>query len=525
MRLRLDRPAAVRTAAVSLLTVVAAVAPSTAWADDTVPTQLPSVASLADTATAAADDAVAAPAAPDVTADAGTVPALDAAPAVDGPEPVPADPATAAPSGDTAAQTPAPMPDPASQPSSTGDITPTTADTTADTPPAPPQPKPSTPATTPPTSPVPAPASANINVSVRIDSPGDNGPVSQVNVSGGSVTPLSTAAAPEQTPTTPTPRSTTQSPAPSPAAPVTSGASDTWYWNWDCLGTPPTSAVSPTGSATGSFPSSWTWIWNCGDNSSQYQSESPGGYHQVNTNIAIRIASPGNDGSVTQVNVGAGVTIPLPTPGHGGPLPPFPVNTPPPLDTALDPVVPALGPVLEATPFLDTTDITAVLDPGATTEASAGPVSATPFAAPGTPGAEPAMRTTPLRRAAGGFQAFPITPAPVARFAPTTTSAVDAAWRAASPASSDTPEAPARPPEATPTPRAPHAPGKAPVISVSGVSASAATGGAGGSSGSGLPLLLALPFVAALLDLARRVALEHATWPPGHRRRVPERPG
>jgi hypothetical protein len=62
------------------------------------------------------------------------------------------------------------------------------------------------------------------------------------------------------------------------------------------------------------------------------------------------------------------------------------------------------------------------------------------------------------------------------------------------------------------------------MISASGVSAAAA-GGGGGSSGSGLPVLLILPFVAALLDLARRVALEHATWPSGHRRRVPDRPG
>ena len=33
------------------------------------------------------------------------------------------------------------------------------------------------------------------------------------------------------------------------------------------------------------------------------------------------------------------------------------------------------------------------------------------------------------------------------------------------------------------------------------------------------------PFVAVLLDLARRVALERATWPSGHRRRVPDTPG
>jgi hypothetical protein len=58
---------------------------------------------------------------------------------------------------------------------------------------------------------------------------------------------------------------------------------------------------------------------------------------------------------------------------------------------------------------------------------------------------------------------------------------------------------------------------------VSGTSVSAA--GTGGSPGGGLPIFLALPFIAAMLDLARRVALERATWPSGHRRRVPDTPG
>ena len=75
--------ALVCTAAVSLLTAVAAVAPSTARADDGLPTQLPSVASLTDAATAAATDVVGATGTPDVTTDADAVPALDAAPATD----------------------------------------------------------------------------------------------------------------------------------------------------------------------------------------------------------------------------------------------------------------------------------------------------------------------------------------------------------------------------------------------------------------------------------------------------------
>ena len=64
---------------------------------------------------------------------------------------------------------------------------------------------------------------------------------------------------------------------------------------------------------------------------------------------------------------------------------------------------------------------------------------------------------------------------------------------------------------------------RAPVPSPSSTSASAA--GAGGSSGGGLPVFLALPFLVALLDLARRVALDRVTWPSGHRRRMPDTPG
>ena len=519
MRLRLDRPAVVCTAAVSLFTAVAAVAPSPARADDTLPTRLPSVASLAEAATTTATDAVAAAPMPDTTLDAGAAAAPDAAPVAEAPESPPSEePAAAALSGDTATQVPASMPDAATEPAVAADITPAKADTATDTPPAAAQPTPPTPSTSPTAAPTPAPASANINVSVRIDSPGDNGPVSQVNVAGGSVTPLSTAATPEKTSS---PGGATQSSAPPPASQWSGESPDTWYWSWDCLGAAPISAISPGGSGSGSLPASWTWIWNCGGNSSQYQTGSPSQYSQINTNIAVRISSPGNDGPVTQVNVDAGISIPLPVPVHSAPFPSFPVSVPPPLETALGDASGAPGPALVASTPVDTTDITAALDLGAASDTSAEPVSATPFAAPARVAT---MQTAPRLGLASRFQRFRIPLARIARFAPASRSAVAAAWRASSPASSNSPKAPARPPEATPRPRAPHAPSRAPVISVSGVSASAAAGG-GGSSGSGLPLLLALPFVAALLDLARRVALEHAALPPGHRRRAPDRPG
>jgi hypothetical protein len=71
----------------------------------------------------------------------------------------------------------------------------------------------------------------------------------------------------------------------------------------------------------------------------------------------------------------------------------------------------------------------------------------------------------------------------------------------------------------TPAPTAP-TPAQAP----SGTSAAAA-GGGGSSGGGGLPFFLALPFVAAMLDLARRAALDRVATPSGHLSRMPDDPG
>jgi hypothetical protein len=528
MRLHLERPAVVCTAALSLLTVVAAVAPATARADDTLPTQLPSVASLVDATTSAAADAVAAAELPAATVDDGAVPALDPAAAAEGSETSSVDAPVPAPVGDTATPSAPQSPDAATQATPTGDITLTNADTAVDTPAGPSQPAQPKPSVAPAPAPLAAPATANINVSVRIDSPGDNGPVSQVNVAGAAVAPLSTATAPEKTPSTPPPSGASSAGGATSPAAVAEDVPGTWYWNWDCLGTAPVSAISPAGSGSGSFPSSWTWIWNCGNNSAQYQSETQAGYQQINTNIAIRFASPGNDGPVTQVNVGAGISIPLPTAVHDAPFPPSPVSLPPPLDTTLGVVSAAVGPVIAAPTPVDTSDITTA--PGAfePSDASTAPVSATPVAAPVAQGGGLTSGRGPLDRQAGGSRRFVLPPASVGRIFTPSPGSADAAWQSTSPApaASSSERAPARPPEVSPTPPPHHLPGKSSVRSDSVLSATAAASGVGGSSGSGgLPLLLALPFVAALLDLARRVALEHATWPSGHRRRAPDRPG
>ena len=165
--------ALVCTAAVSLLTAVAAVAPSTARADDGLPTQLPSVASLTDAATAAATDVVGATGTPDVTRTPTPFPPSTRPPPRTLRESSPSEPAAATTPGDTATQDPAQTPDVATQTASPGDTTPTAADTAADTPAGPAQPQPSTPSVHTTQAPAVAAAAANINVSVRIDSPGD----------------------------------------------------------------------------------------------------------------------------------------------------------------------------------------------------------------------------------------------------------------------------------------------------------------------------------------------------------------
>ena len=402
MRSHLDRHGVVCTAAVSLLTAVAVIAPSPARGEDSLQTQLPSVGEVAEAVTAATADAL-----PAVQTDApravDVVPGLEPAPASDpavAPEPAatPSGPAlTPTPSAESTPEAPAETTQPASEKASPADITTPRTDIEADTPPAAPTPvsKARAPAPTPAT----APVAANINVSVRIGSAGDNGPVTQVNVAAPTTRPLSMGA--DDAPAAP--------PAEQSSLPAAGGAaqdspptdsSDTWYWNWDCLGAAPVPAISPGASRTSSFPSSWTWIWNCGDNDQQYQTETLSGYQQINTNIAIRLSSPGNDGGVTQVNLGAGLTVPLPTPIQGRPFVPTPVVVPAAVDTIFDALPalaePALAPVVTG----DTTDTSVPLAP------SEAPV-ASPSAAGGC--------TARLRRARRARQATRTRPRPSSR--------------------------------------------------------------------------------------------------------------
>jgi hypothetical protein len=76
----------------------------------------------------------------------------------------------------------------------------------------------------------------------------------------------------------------------------------------------------------------WNWNWNCGTNtngnasggsqsSSQYQPVTSQ-YQPINVNISIRIASPGNDGPVTQTNLAIAMPVIVQTASnHSAPLP------------------------------------------------------------------------------------------------------------------------------------------------------------------------------------------------------------
>ncbi len=190
-------------------------------------------------------------------------------------------------------------------------------------------------------------APANVNVSVRVDSPGDNGAVAQVNVAAAigalpSVPqyqpeppqyqpPIAAAAAPAAAPVT---EQTTE---PLADSPVTAASGWNWTWTWDCGDPIPEIPVAPD-IATQNWI--WNWNWNCEDDqaiegnsdaesASQYQPVITQ-YRPININVSIRINSPGSDGPVLQANVAVAVAAPVvPTP-----IAPLPGALPPPAGNA-----------------------------------------------------------------------------------------------------------------------------------------------------------------------------------------------
>jgi hypothetical protein len=202
----------------------------------------------------------------------------------------------------------------------------------------------------------------NVNISLRFESPGDNGPVSQLNAALAGVVAEISAPSPSQTQYQPT-ESQYHAPsepagsAPAPEAPHAPGTQTDpasapaeqwdWTWQWNCGDAIPPEIAIPGDSSLPIW--NWNWEWNCGGNPdgsensgsqlpTQYQATAMQ-YQPININVSIRVLSPGNDGPVTQMNIAqakVGVTIhsslpvislpvvtpvPVTPPSSGGPAP------------------------------------------------------------------------------------------------------------------------------------------------------------------------------------------------------------
>lgn len=156
----------------------------------------------------------------------------------------------------------------------------------------------------------------NVNVSVRVDSPGDNGSVDQTNTAAADTTTVVRYQPddPQYQPSAAAERGSGAAPgaeSPVPADASTSG----WEWSWDCADPVPELPVTPSGPIQNW---TWNWDWDCGapglpdgntkaQSGGQYQ-PAVSQYRPVNINISIRINSPGNDGPVRQTNAAAATT-------------------------------------------------------------------------------------------------------------------------------------------------------------------------------------------------------------------------
>ena len=171
-------------------------------------------------------------------------------------------------------------------------------------------------------------APTNINVSVRVDSPGDNGSVEQANAAVAAGEAAATEPSPQYRPDppqyqAPIPASATPTTEPAPQTPSAEPAQTTdgwtWNWEWNCGDAMPDIAVPPEVGARNWI---WNWDWNCGasdpipentveEKPPQYQ---PGvtQYRPININISVRINSPGNDGPVSQTNLAVLLAAPAP---------------------------------------------------------------------------------------------------------------------------------------------------------------------------------------------------------------------
>ena len=166
----------------------------------------------------------------------------------------------------------------------------------------------------------------NVNISIRVDSPGDNGAVTQINAAIADVTAaITTVMAPEpqyqpaeQQYQAPEAQAAPAAPAPAPAAPASPAPTAPapaeqwdWTWQWSCGEAISPDIVLPGTSTLAIW--NWNWDWNCGGEpatGANSDSQLPTQYHAsasqyqpINVNISIRIMSPGNDGAVSQTNI------------------------------------------------------------------------------------------------------------------------------------------------------------------------------------------------------------------------------
>jgi hypothetical protein len=235
----------------------------------------------------------------------------------------------------------------------------------------------------------------------------------------------------------------------------------------------------------------------------------------VNVNVGIRIASPGNDGPVIQTNIAVAV-------GIGGPHVPTPAAAsvgagvadatsgaadPGPGVVSIAPVEIEAAPspgelVFAATPLLE--------DGVEPSHGARGILGRLPLQGFATAGGRSGL--APVLVGGSGRGLVSLRPVSIRR------------WSVPGNATGRTgPHG-----REKGTAKAAHwrlpAPGPGGITRVSS-GTSVAPASSGGSSSGGLPLVLALPFLAAVLDMARRLALDRVATPSGHRSRVPDDPG
>ena len=376
----------------------------------------------------------------------------------------------------------------------------------------------------------------NINISVRADSPGDNGPVTQINAAV--LAPLLVATPPEvryqqHESQYHDPPASNQSqavpdapagPAPTAEAPATPLDSWDWTWTWSCGDAIAPAIVLPANYLQQIW--NWNWNWNCGANDnvngnsesqlpSQYQPVTSQ-YQPINVNIAIRIASPGNDGPVVQANLAVAMpTLVLAAPTRPAPLP---VPRPAPLPASGPPAAPV---PVENTPQPAEQSTEAAAEPS---ESPSAPED-TPSPAASAPSRTPNIDTTPIRsvldRAPG--LAHPDTTRATTRAAPVAAVSAEAIAALARPAPAVAAGKRANAQEQRAKTHArPITPKHAAVGALS--YASFAPLGAGGSDRTlQLIFLIFVPFLFAFADAARRVAEERkaAAADSGRRREKP----